>query len=253
VSWLEFDDEYLVLHHDLWRWLWWEPAHTPRGISPLVGQSRAQVAWSNIASLEATGPFPEIVIQYHTKEGVHALHARPRWLSRMRGDPSEWVPRIEQLFEFARGRLPPEDLRAGWTAAEDVEWAPLEEWPDEERDVVFASPYRSGAPREEVRAIREAPASVEAMLQWLASSDDRPWREHPKRVVVTSRDVCVERRDGRRVRVSRHLLRGRRRTDSGDRAYYYGRRLRLLLPLRDDACPVVWALDADYRRYVGGD
>jgi len=248
VSWLDFDDEYLVLHHDLWRWLWWEPDHTPRGADASKSPRRTEVAWSEVVALEATGPYPEIVIRYHTVAGIHALHARPRVFA-----PEDWVPQIEALFAFARTRLGPGDLRPGWTAAEDIDWTPLERWPDEEREVVFSSPYRSAAPRESVRAIRGAPPPLEALLQWLASTDERPWREHPKRVVVTEDDVCVERRDGSRVRVARSLLRGRRRTDSGDRAYYYGRRLRLLLPLRDEACPVGWALDADHRRYVGSD
>jgi hypothetical protein len=90
-----------------------------------------------------------------------------------------------------------------------------------------------------VRAIRSAPGPYESLLLWLGSSPERPWAELPRRVVVTQELVCVEQRDRQRVSVRRDAIRGRRRTDSGDRAYYCGRELRVLLALRDESCPVV--------------
>lgn len=243
---LTFDEEHLTLGHDFLRWLWWEPGDTPRGGDPDASK-RTRVLWRDVVRLDATGPYPELIVAYHTADDVRKVTARPR-----SGDLGPWIESVEALFEAARSHLEPSALRPGWAAAELVGWEPFEEWPDEERVAILASPYRGAPPGEQVRAVREAPPPLEALLQWLASTPEYPWKEHPVRVMATDRHVCVRRRSGEQVRVERRHLRGRRRTPHGDRAYYYGRELRLLLPLRDDACPVIWALDADYRAIVGG-
>lgn len=243
VTALSFDDETVTLEHDLWRWLWWEPDDVPRGGDPLAAK-RTRVRWEDISVLDATGPYGELIIRYHTNGHFHSLQARP--------SPSlapDWPEQATALMLFAAGQGSA-TARPGWTAAEELSWQTITHWPDEVNDVVYSSPYRSAAPVDPVRAIRETPSPYEALLLWLASSPERPWGETPRRVVVSEEHVCVETFDRQKVRVRRDAIRGRRRTASGDRAYYYGRGLRLVLALRDRPCPVVWALDADYRGYV---
>ncbi len=244
---LQIDDDGFSITHDFWRWLWWAPGDTPRA-GDAEASSRTRLEWRDVVRLDATGPFPTLDVRYHTGHDVRRLAITPR-----RSPTAADLDRLRSLFDRAREHLEPSEVRSGWVTAPDLEWEPFERWPEEE-EAVMASPYRQAPDEhEQVRAIRTPPGPYESLLQWLDSSPERPWLEHPRRVVVTDRYVCVERRDRRRVRVDRDRLRGRRRTDDGDRAYYYGRRLRLLLPLRDDACPVVWALDRDCLRIVGAD
>lgn len=244
MRWLAFDEEALTVDHDVWRWIWWEPGDTPRGGDDRAAR-RTQLRWEDIARLDATGPWPSLEIHYHTESDIRRLTLAPR-----REPPAEFLAHARSLFDFAWTRLDAGEVRSGWVTAPDVQWEPLQKWPDE-TEAVLATPYRGTSRYEKVRAVRGTPSPLEAMLQWLASTPERPWKEHPRRVTITNERVCVERRDKEPVALSRSLIRGRRRTPHGDRAYYFGRRQRLLLPLRDDACPVVWALDQNCLAHVG--
>jgi hypothetical protein len=246
VEGLDFDSAHLTLAHDTRRWLAWQPDHTPRGGDTLAAK-RTRVRWEDVVLLDATGPYSELWIHYRTETGAHAVRARHV------DDERDWATTLTTLFRYASTRMPADRVREGWVSAPELSWEPLAVWPDEEREVVYANPYRAAATEKRVRAIRAAPTGFEALLEWLASTSEHPWRELPRRVVLTRDRVCIERRDKRTMQIDRHALRGRRRTESGDRVYFYGRRARLLLPLRDAPCPVVWELDDDYRRIVGID
>lgn len=245
MRWLAFDEQALTVGHDLWRWIWWEPGDTPRAGDERAAR-RTQLRWEDIVRLDATGPWPKLEIHYHAEANIRRLQLEPR------GElPAEFLAHMRKLFEFATRHVDPGDVRSGWVTAPDVMWEHLERWPEEQEAVL--TPYRGAVNHEQWRAMRDKPSAYEAMLQWLASTPERPWREHPRRVLVTSSRVCVERRDKKPVAIARSLIRGRRRTADGDRAYYFGRRERLLLPLRGQNCPVTWALDQDVLAYVGPD
>ncbi|RLB53825.1 MAG: hypothetical protein DRJ42_10785 [Deltaproteobacteria bacterium] len=214
----------------------------PTGLRMGAGMHQLIFPFKTLVSVEATDPYPTFEIEWRHMGGK----TRRRFLARFRSDEEAWVASVEKIFAHLDERFP-HVVHRGWLDAQNTEWEPAAGFPDER---TLADEKRGGyrlsardEPAEEVVAERASPEPLEAMMDWLSSGPDSPWREHPNEVKVTVSHVYVRRRDDAVYRLPLSALRGGRKNSTGDIVYVFGRRTRLLLPHRD-GCPVVTALNA---------
>jgi hypothetical protein len=211
------------------------------GFSMGVGVHQAVYKFKNIAEVAATDPWPGIEIEWRHPGGA----SRRRFEPRFEREREAWATTVEKVFEHLADRFP-HVAKRGWLDHPDVAWEEVGLFPDERiDDPEPRSGYRMSAkeaPAEEILARRGSPKPLEAMMDWLASSPDYPWREHPYEVVVSVSHVYVRRRDEKVHRLPLSTLR-LAVTNGEDYAYVFGRRTRLLLPHRK-GCEVIEALNA---------
>ncbi len=213
----------------------------PTGFSMGAGVYQAGYKFKDIAEVAAVDPWPGFEIEWRHSGGA----SRRRFEPRFRKEREAWAETVEQIFAHLADRFP-HVAKRGWLDAPDVKWEEVGLFPDERiDDIDQRGGYRLSAkeaPSEEILARRDAPKALEAMMDWLASSPDYPWREHPYEVVVSVSHVYVRRRDERVYRLPVDALR-LALTNGDDYAFIFGRRTRLLLPHRK-GCEVTRALNA---------
>ncbi len=211
--------------------------------------------WPELRQVAAVDPWPSLQISWQASGGLDALTFRPArpgldgvispWLA-----PEEFAAEVEELIRFVQ-RHTSVLIDRGWIDIPELAWEQVGSMPDppSERAVVGDGAFRA-APRpvEDVAiAVRAAPTPYEAMLEWLASTPDRPWREHPRRVRASDDFLYVERRDRTMWRAPLDVLRARLGGSDEDAIYVFGRRATVLLTHRA-ACPVRALLDARLER-----
>lgn len=214
----------------------------PTGFRMGAGIHQLIFPFKTLVSVEATDPYPTFEVEWRHMGG----QTRRRFVPRFARDREAWAQTVEKLFAHLGARFPHVVAR-GWLDAPTVEWQPVDAFPGEApRAEEERGGYRLSAreqPTEEIVAERSAPSPLEAMMDWLASSPDSPWREHPREVKVTVHHVYVRRRDDAVYRLPLGVLRTALGNDGGDVVYVFGRRTRMLLPHRE-GCPVTTALGA---------
>ncbi len=213
----------------------------PTGFSMGAGVHQAVYRFKDIAEVAAVDPWPGIEIEWRHPYGA----SRRRFEPRFDKEREAWAETVAGVFDHLAERFP-HVAKRGWLDAPDVSWEEVGLFPDERiDDTETRGGYRLSAkeaPAEEILARRGAAKPFEAMLDWLASSPDYPWREHPHEVVVSVSHVYVRRRDEKVCRLPLSTLRTGL-TNGEDHVYVFGRRTRLLLPRRE-GCEVTSALNA---------
>jgi len=213
----------------------------PTGFTMGVGVYEMVFEFRNVAEVEACDPWPAMEVEWRHSGGA----TRRRFRSRFAKDREAFAATVENVFAHLDERFP-HVAKRGWLEAPEVEWEHVGLFPDERID----DPEQRGgyrlsakeAPAEEIIARRESPKAQETLMDWLASSPNYPWREHPHEVVVSASHVYVRRRDDKVYRLPVSALRVAL-TNGDDFVFVFGRRTRLLLPHRD-GCPVIAALSA---------
>lgn len=234
---------------------------------------RAHRDWDGTDPLETTN-VDAIVLRWHELRELAAVDPWPsfrvRWHGPGGGDEHTFSPRRGTLAEKLSPALSPPGfarsveamiyhvashteglVKRGWLDAPEVEWERVRALPEARvaRELAGQGAFRA-APRpieEEATALREKPTALEAMLQWLVSSPEKPWREHPREVRTSAAYLYVERRDRSFWRLPLDTLRVRLGTTRDDAVYVFGRRTGILLTHRD-GCPVRAELDARLTR-----
>jgi hypothetical protein len=166
-------------------------------------------------------------------------------------DPEGYAERMEALVAHLERRAPSRLTSRGWLEFEHVPWERVAGMPEPAtQDAVGEGAFRSARrPVEEVAvASREKPSALEAMLEWLASSPDRPWRHHPRQVRLSEEYFYAARRDGSVWRVPLSSLRARYGDPNEDAVYVFGRRTKIVLTHRAEPCPVRARLDAELQQ-----
>ena len=198
------------------------------------------VRWRELARVEAVEPWPSLLLVWQWPNGGD--------------DGCIFVPRSARVAEpFAEEverlvlhceRFVPTSVVRGWLDVPEVPWEQVARGPSDEQHGGGAGAYRSAAiaPEERIVARRAAPTSFETLLLWLASTPERPFRDHPREVIVTEQHVYRRSSQGW-ARVPLETLRAARGAADGPRVYVFGRRTLLLLPHRAE-CAVREALDA---------
>ncbi len=223
------------------------------GLDPLDTRDIGAVVlrWHEVREVAAVDPWPRVRVAWSGPGGGDEHTFAPvrdstdaAFSGQLTSEP--FAVRAAALIEHVVKHAPAVVDR-GWLDLDEVSWeqvASLPELPGE-RPVVGDGAFRA-APRpveEEAVALREAPTPYEAMLDWLASSPERPWRAHPRRVRTSTHSLYVERRDRTLWRLPLEALRLRVGAYDEDAYYIFGRRTAVLLTHRD-GCPVRKALDA---------
>ena len=197
--------------------------------------------------MEAIDPWPRFRITYE-----HAYGSSYE-------DFDTFRERDKNKFEIAVGALfdavekhSPWTVRRGWFDHPTVEWERVADLPGPEPTLPSAGAYRTAPSRvedERVVARRKPPDALEAMLVWLATRPEMPWREIVREIVVTEEHIYTGRRDGTCWRVPLSTLRLITPTIDDptavaerDRVAWFGRAARLVLPGRP-RCPVVRELE----------
>lgn len=205
-----------------------------------------------------------IVLRWEEPWSLHVLETWPRahlrWshgeiplrpgASPFHASPEVFARRLEALVEHLEAYAPAKVRERGWLEIPEAEWERVRALPEAPSDEQVGTGAFRSAPRpveEAVVAERGALAPLEAMLGWLASSPERPWRAHPRQVRLTDTYVYAERRDKSAWRLPLETLRGRRGRVDGDTVYVFGRQTLLVL-LHREGCPVQGMLDARLRR-----
>ena len=204
--------------------------------------------WSDEFELAAVDPWPRLLVRWDGGEVVLAPRTFGGLLS-----PLSFEARAESAVREVERRAP-ERVRLGWVDVPVVDWervTGLPALPEDGGASAGDGAYRAGrALAEEVAvAARSGPTPLEAMLDWLASSPDRPWRDHPREVRVTEDALYASRGDGSAWRLPLTALRRRDGVGGEDAVYVFGRRTRLVLTARVPPCPVRAFLD---RRLTAG-
>ncbi len=211
--------------------------------------------WSELVELAAIDPWPRFRVRWSSDltrvVGEHVFTPTPalgfglvRVLS-----PDEFASQLENLIVHAAAHRP-EVVKRGWVDAPDIDWEEVSSMPEPptEQPALGDGAFRAAQrPVEEVAiAMRGRPSPLEAMIDWLASSPDRPWQLHPREARLSAEYFYALQRDGSIERVARSTLRVRLGGVDEDAVYLFGRRAAAVLTHRE-GCPVRTALDAQLR------
>jgi hypothetical protein len=212
---------------------------TALAIAPMAGQTWRTLPWREVQCLAAVRPWPCFRVVHAGASELLAPHGRAALVTMRR---AAFAAAVEKLFVYAAPILNKRLMR-GWLDAPQIEWERVESMPSLVEPISASGAYREGRPlvEEIATACRPAPDPLEAMVQWLASGPDKPWREHPREVRTSAEFVYVLRRDRSTWRIPIAALSDRR--GGGDAFYVFGRSTELLLPQRN-VCPVRQILDA---------
>lgn len=246
-------------------------AWTGRG---LVFHLRPHRELPGVDPLDTTNP-NAIVLRWHELRELAAVDPWPRFRVRWRGPgggddhtfapardvvltllmpalaPEPFAEQVGRLIEHTQ-RHAPHAVRRGWLDAPEVRWERVGSMPEVAggaRPELGHGAFRAIArPVEEMAtAVRPPNRPLESMMQWLMSTPDRPWRQHPREVRLGPEHLYAARRDGTIWRVPLETLRARVGEPSEDALYVFGRRTSIVLTKRD-ACEVRAALDARLER-----
>lgn len=196
--------------------------------------------WADVWSMALVEPWPQAVIRWPGGE----IALGPKGLFDPK--PEAFAAEVERLVAHLEEHAPAKVSDRGWLDVPEEPWERVRALPDLASDAILGDGAFRSAPRpveEPVVAARGPATPFEAMLGWLASSPERPWREHPRQVRLTDAYVYVERRDRSVWRIPLDALRARRGERDRDAIYVLGRRTPLILTHRPD-CAVRAALDA---------
>lgn len=215
----------------------------PTGFRLKEAMAALDVRWPELWQLRLVEPCPSFEVEWRHVGG----RSERRFVARFRSERLEVEQAVLRLADHVTEHRP-HALEPGWSAFENVPWERVGRLPEETRGQTRGEgAYRQArvSPEERVVATWGPPSAMGAMLQWLASTPERRWRDHPKRVVVTERFVYAHRRDDTFARLPLETLRLRRGDD--DAIYVFGRKTELVLPesRRGDARD---ALDERLRR-----
>jgi hypothetical protein len=216
----------------------------PGGVDPLdaTQPTTIVVRWRELAALDAVSPWPNFRLRWRFKGGEDEATFVPS------GDRVAFEAMVVALaahVEKMSGRA----TQNGWLLEPVYGWEAVANLPSELPPTAEGAYRTAGrAPGEKIVARRTQESALEGMIGWLASGTAR-WRSVPREVVLTEEHVWVRRRGGAIERMPRrHLTRAGYANASGDYAYGYGRRDRLVLPWRE-GCLVSRALEADVIKY----
>ena len=196
------------------------------GFRILEGMAALDVRWTQLWELRLVEPCPCFEVEWRHVGGRSQRLIAPRFQSEREAVERDVLTLVEHVREHR-----PHVLEAGWSAFPDVEWEQVSQLPAKHAGVLQGEgAYRAARVKAEERIVATwgPPTALGSMLQWLASTPDRRWRQHPKRVVLTETYVYAERRDGTFARLPLDTLRLRRGED--DAVYVFGRKTPLVLP-----------------------
>ncbi|MFK7985566.1 MAG: hypothetical protein AB8I08_06005 [Sandaracinaceae bacterium] len=200
--------------------------------------------WRDEFRVAAIDPWPRVRIRWSGSETL----LTPRTMLGLTS-PLKFEQRMENALLTLKERAPTK-VDLGWVNSPVVEWEPVSALPALPETSAAAGKhggaYRAGGPRAEEYAVaaRGTPSSIEVMLDWLASSPDRSWKDHPRQVRLTEEAIYIERRGGTLFRLPLSTLRHREGPVYDDAVYVFGRRTRLVLGHRAEGCEVRARLDA---------
>lgn len=188
-----------------------------------------------LASLEACHPWPRL--RARTRDGEDLTVGPGRDV-----DEEAMSAEVERIFEWAEANTDAR-LDRGWLAHPIVPWRRADEWPTSQKPLGAGAFRTAAVVSDPLVAQRSGATPLERFFIWLAtgtpSCDDD----------VALTEEFVYRRRGRLMeRVPRDTLRAVRRSEDGDRVFFFGRSTRLVLPSRPAPCAVVEQLEADLRR-----
>jgi len=196
------------------------------------------IAWPSVVRLAAVDPWPRFTLGWR-QGGYRMDELFDAWP----GHDERFEARARELAEEA-GRRAPRLVERGWMDALDIEWQRVPSLPDDaartQGQGVFRTSARERAP-EPVLARSARRSATEALLTWLASGPERPWKEQPVELVMTFEHLYVRAPAGiRRIPLTalRVLMKGKGR----DALAIFGKRTRLLLVARP-GCPVLAELE----------
>jgi hypothetical protein len=218
--------------------------YTRNGFDVGIGMHSYLFPFRDVVAVEAVEPWPCFEVEWRDAGGT----SKKRFVPRFRSERDAVGRDVEKLFRYLERERRGDLAKRGWLDAPVVHWERVKGFPDEEeRDDAAPGAYRRAARTagETILARREEPSAFETLLDWLASSPDHPWRDHPRDVAVTDEHVYVRRRDETVHRLPLATLRGVRKNRDLDALYVFGRNTILLLPRRD-GCPVLALLDARF-------
>lgn len=190
------------------------------------GIAALDVRWPQLWQLRLVEPCPSFEVEWRHVGGRSERLIVPRF----RGEREAVERDVLALVEHVREHRP-HTIEPGWSAFVDVEWEQVRQLPEEhDGSVQGQGVYRAArvSPEERIVARWGPPSAFGSMLQWLASTPERQWRQHPKRVVITDSFVYAEQRDGTFARLPLDALRLRHGED--DAVYVFGRKTLLVLP-----------------------
>jgi hypothetical protein len=209
----------------------------PRGIQ--IGEPRAMsslhLPWHELMTIEPVQPWPELLIEWQEAGRLRRSRVAPS------KDRDAFEAAVEALFEAAEARVPTSKLPTGWLAAPHAAWQDVDALPTDHAPERGAD-YRSAPQtRDAVVAVRPPRGGLHVLMQWLASSPDRPFRAMLREAVLTERHLYARRQDGKVQRLPLDLL--EEKIGGSDAIYRFGRGNRVLLS-DAERCPVCQGLDA---------
>ena len=196
-----------------------------------------------LLELAAVDPWPRFTLGWR-----YGGYRSDELFGAVRGHEAELGARVTALADelgVSRSGL----VKRGWIDAPDAEWEQVAALPDDVPRTQGEGAFRTSALAkvpEPVVARRSPRTSTEALLGWLASGPDRPWRRQPIEIVATEEYVYWRAPDGvfrLPLGALRAILVGRAR----DRIAIFGRRMQLLITHRAE-CPLVEYLERRCKR-----
>lgn len=192
-----------------------------------------------LLKLEGVDPWPRFAIAWR-----HGGYRNDELFGAARGMEAALDERVTALADELGARRA-QLVQRGWIGVAEVEWEQVASLPDEVPRTQGQGAFRTtGLARvpEPVVARRSPRTSTEALLAWLASGPDRPWRRQPIEIVVTDEHVYARAPAGV-WRVPLASLRALIAGPGRDRLAIFGRRTQLLISYRP-GCPLVEHLEA---------
>ena len=206
-----------------------------------------QLRFSNVLRVEAVDPWPGLRIHWkkgseETSQTFHPVRLHQVLAFEPDGGEREAFAKVISELLTAFEEVDVHRVGVGWRDAPHVPWALVERWPDAEGGTEQGAYRTAHVP---IVARRGKPSSYEALLTWLASSPERPWRDTAREMVLTSRELFVRHWNRKVYALPRDTLRTRLDgTWEGkrDSVYVFGQRTFLVVPYRE-GCEVAAALD----------
>jgi hypothetical protein len=221
-------------------------------------QSAVLVPWRDLLKLTLVDPWPCVRLRWRTIDGGAEDVFGPH-----ENTSAEAFARAATRLSEATTRRAPQLVHRGWLDVPDVPWEPVSAFPRvdarvERRDL---GAFRTSASDHDEHALkllarRGAPATFDALFEWLRSGPDKATSVLPRAMLVTQdadgEDVYVRWRDERCERMPLAALRTRTappfspnslNTGVSDDAFYvFGRATRVLLTRRS-TCAVAQLFD----------
>jgi len=210
------------------------PLRPDEGMNPSNPEAVA-ILWRELDLMEPVDPWPRLLVRWSSRSGGAdgCILVPPT-----RKERAPFAEQVAQMVDVCQ-RHAPDAVRRGWLDAPIATWELVDGPPTQASTIVGQGAYRSQsvAPAERIVAERAAPTSLETLWQWLASTPEQPFSEHPRAIVLTEAHAYVRRRDDTWHRIPLDTLRHCDEDADGDAVFLFGRNTPLILPFRA-GCPV---------------